>query len=256
MTFMPALIAPTAQPVAHAGRGAGRRGRRELQVVALGQAAAAGDVDVDAQAAVAVVLDGADDVRVGRQIPLLPRGHRAADRRHRGLERHAACQRSAAPAELVGALDDDVGAKAAHVEVGGRRDRAHRVEAAGREDVQWVGVRERPDRCREHGELGELGDREHREVRQRLVVGDVELPADVGLADQRAPVTALVGLGGQREQLDRPADEFGQLRVDRPVGARQLLTVRERHDHLDGVPRPGLRRGLGGEACGALHQDG
>ena len=231
-------------------------GRRELQVVALGQAAAAGDVDVDAQAAVAVVLDGADDVRVGRQVRLLPRRHRTADRRHRRLERHAPRQRSAAPAELVSALDDDVGAEATDVEVGGRRDRAHRVEAARREDVQRVGVREHPDRRREHGELRELGDREHREVRQRLVVGDVELPADVGLADDRAPVTALVA-SWPAAGTARPAGRRVRSASRGPPG-RRSTAPRRRGTSRSPRRRPPARpaAGLGGEACRALHEDG
>ena len=202
-----------------------------------------------------MVLDRAHHVGLGLQAGLLAHRDRAAHGRDLGLELgFRPGQAPAAPLELAAALDHHVGPEAAHVEVRPRRELAHRVQAAHRDQVQRVGVHVGAHRGRVAGQLGQLVDREHREIRQLLVVGQVELAADLALGQEGGPKARLLGLRGQRAKLHPALDQIGQPVARLRIGGRELLTAGEGDHGLRGVARTGIRRRVVGVAGRALQQ--
>ena len=66
---------------------------------------------------------------------------------------------------------------------------------------------------------GELAERKHAEVRQRLVFGEPEVRADVGLGLSRRPVCILIGSRRYRLKPDLAADQLRQPGMHRRIGA-------------------------------------
>ena len=80
-------------------------------------------------------------------------------------------------------VDDEVGPEPANIEVGSRRERGHRCQTGASDHVHRIGVEKRTDWRDVATQFGELAERKHAEVRQRLVLGEPEFRADLGLTE-------------------------------------------------------------------------